>query len=78
MLLRMLGTAQTHLREHMTIDIKRKRGRGVSHIFLHGFDVISALDRGDGVGMAQIMKSGFRCPDPLYDALEAVIYGAVC
>ena len=28
MLLRVLGASQTHLRKHMTVDIKRKRSSG--------------------------------------------------
>ena len=76
-LLHTVGAGLFHLLRDVAVNIERKRGSCVPEVFLHGFDVISALDRDNSIGMAQIMKSGFRCPDPLYDALEAIIYGAV-
>ena len=76
-LLHTVGAGLFHLLRDVAVNIERKRSSCMPEIFLHGFDVISALDRNNSIGMAQIMKSGFRCPDPLYDALEAVIYGAV-
>ena len=42
----------------MAVDVKRKRGCGVSEISLHGLDVVAGLKRGNGIAMPQIMQSG--------------------
>ena len=47
-----------HLIRNMSINIECEGCRGMSEIFLNGFDVVSALDRGHRIGVAQIMKSG--------------------
>ena len=47
----------------MTVDIKGKGGGRMTKITLHGFDVIAALDRGNGESMTQIVEACDRCAD---------------
>lgn len=45
----------------MTVDIKGEGGSCMTEIALHGFDVIAALDRGNGESMTQIVEACGRC-----------------
>lgn len=47
----------------MTVDIKGESGGRVTEIALHGFDVVAALDRGNGESMTQIVEACGRCAD---------------
>lgn len=47
----------------MTVDIKSKGGGRVTEIFLHGLNVVAALDRGNGEGVTQIVEACGRCAD---------------
>jgi len=47
----------------MTVDIKSKGGSRMTEIALHGFDVVAALDRGNGESMTQIVEACGRCAD---------------
>ena len=49
----------------MAVDIQCKDRRGVAQVFLHGLDVIPALDRSHGVAVAQIVETGLRAA-PLF------------
>jgi hypothetical protein len=62
-----------HLIRNMSINIECEGCCGMSEIFLNGFDVVSALDRGHRIGVAQIMKSGVGQAKFLHNALKAVI-----
>ena len=66
-----------HLVRYMSINIECEGCCGMSEIFLNGFDVVSALDRGHRIGVAQIMKSGVGQAKFLHYALKAVIDGSV-
>lgn len=52
-----------HLLRDVSVDIQRKRSGCVSKIFLHGLNVVAALDRGNGESMTQIVEACGRCAD---------------
>ena len=41
----------------MAVDVKRKRGGGVTNVLLYGFDVVTILQREHGVGMPKVVKT---------------------
>lgn len=47
----------------MTVDIKSKGGSCMTEIALHSFDIVTALDRGNGESMTQIVEACDRCAD---------------
>ena len=49
----------------------------MTEIFLHGLDVVAALDRGNGKGVTQIVKTSGWCPNVSDNAFEAVIHGSI-
>lgn len=49
-----LGALATHLVGDMAIDVQGEDRRGVAQVFLHGLDVVPALDGGHGVAVPQI------------------------
>ena len=44
----------------MAVDVKRKRGGGVTDVLLYGFDVVTILQREHGCGADGIKKSAGR------------------
>ena len=66
-----------HLIRNMSINIECEGCRGMSEIFLNGFYVVSALDRGHRIGVTKIMKSGVGQPKFLHYTLKTVIDGSV-
>lgn len=53
-----VGTFALHLVSHMAVYVQRKGGCGVTQIALHGLDVVPGADRGNGVGVTQVMETG--------------------
>ena len=72
-----LCAVSLHLLRDVSVNIQRKRGGSVSEVFLHGLDVITALDRGNGEGVTQIVEACGRCANVSNDTLEAVIHGSI-
>ena len=61
----------------MTVDVKGESGGRVTEIFLHGLNVVIALDRGNGESMTQIVEACGRCADVSDDTLEAVVHSSI-
>ena len=59
------------------VDIQRKRGRGVTEIFLYGFDIIPVFKGRNCVAVSEVMKTHIFHANRLDDAFEAVIDGAM-
>ena len=59
----------------MTIDIQREGRCRVPQISLHRFDIISVLERQNGVGMTKIMHPGIGSADRCCQLLEVIVYG---
>ena len=76
-LLHTVSTIPPHLSRDMAVNVQSKRSRGVAQIFLHRFDVITAFDCHDSIGMSEVMKSGVRGADFAHDPLETIIDGAI-
>ena len=49
----------------------------MTEIFLHGLNVVAALDRGNGEGVTQIVEARGRCADVSDDTLEAVVHSSI-
>lgn len=49
----------------------------MTQVFLHRFDVITAFDRHNSIGVSEVMKTGSRRANLVHDPLEAIIDGAV-
>lgn len=58
-----LGTCGSHVICKVTVDVQSERCRGMAEIFVHGLNVVAALDRGNGESMTQIMEACDRCAD---------------
>lgn len=53
-----VGTFALHLVGHMTIHVQRKGRCGVAQISLHRLDVVPGSNRGNGVGVTQVVETG--------------------
>lgn len=53
-----IGTFALHLVGHMAVYVQRKGRCGVAQISLHCLDVVPGADRGDCVGVTQVMETG--------------------
>lgn len=53
-----VGTFALHLVSHMTIHVQRKGRCGVAQVPLHRLDVVPGADRGDCVGVTQVVETG--------------------
>ena len=53
-----VGTFALHLVSHMAVYVQRKGRCGVAQITLHGLDVVASADRGDCVGVTQVVETG--------------------
>lgn len=73
-----VGTFALHLVGHMAIHVQRKGGSGVAQISLHCFDVISGADRGNGVGVTQVVETGIGTTNGRNNALVLTIDGRLC
>ena len=49
----------------------------MAEVFLDGFDIVAALDRGHRIGMPQIVETGLRQAKLGHNALEAIVHGTV-
>ena len=49
----------------------------MTEIFLHGLDVVAALDRDNGESMTQIVEARGWCTNVSNDTLEAVVRGSI-
>ena len=70
-----VGTVLFHTFRNMTIDIQREGRCRMPQISLHRFDIISVLERQDGVGMTKIMHPGVGSADRYRQLLEVIVYG---
>ena len=57
-MLHAVGTFALHLVSHMAVYVQRKGRCGVAQITLHRLDVVPGADRGDCVGVAQVVETG--------------------
>ena len=69
------GALAAHLVGDMAVDIQCKDRRGVAQVFLHGLDIVPALDRGHGVAVAQIVAPGLRAADGGHQLFESLVDG---
>ena len=53
-----VGTFALHLVGHMAVYVQRKGRCGVAPITLHRLDIVAGADRGNGVGVTQIVEMG--------------------
>ena len=53
-----VGTFALHLVSHMAVYVQRKGRCGVTQISLHGLDIVAGADRGDCVGVTQVVETG--------------------
>ena len=53
-----VGTFAFHLVCHMAIYVQCEGGSGVAQISLHCLDVVPGADRGDSVGVTQVVETG--------------------
>ena len=62
------------------VNVKRHLCRFVSEVVLDGFHVCAGSQRGDGIGMAQIMRVQIRLADSRSGGFHCVVYSprAVC
>ena len=66
-------TFPLHLIRHMAVHIQRKRGGGVAQITLHCLDVVSGADRGNCVGVTQIVETGVGTTNGRNNALVLAV-----
>ena len=53
-----VGTFALHLAGHMAVYVQRKGRCGVAQITLHRLDIVASADRGDCVGVTQVVETG--------------------
>lgn len=53
-----VGTFALHLVSHMAVYVQRKGRCGVTQITLHRLDIVASADRGDCVGVTQVVETG--------------------
>lgn len=53
-----VGTFALHLVSHMAVYVQRKGGCGVTQITLHRLDIVPGSNRGNGVGVTQVVETG--------------------
>lgn len=53
-----VGTFALHLIGHMAIHVQCKGCCGVTQITLHCLDIVASADRGDCVGVTQVVETG--------------------
>lgn len=71
------GALLAHLLADVTVDVQRKGRRGVTEVFLEGFDIHTAFQTDHRVGVPQIVDPGLRRADLRRQPLEAVVDGPV-
>ena len=69
------GALAAHLVGDMAVDIQCKDRRGVAQVFLHGLDIVPALDRGHGVAVPQIVDPGLRAANGSHQLFEILVDG---
>ena len=52
------GNVLLHLVGHMAIYVQCEGGSGVAQVPLHRLDIVAGADRGNGVGVTQIVEMG--------------------
>ena len=57
----------------MAVDVKRKRGGGVTNVLLYGFDVVTILQREHGVGMPKVVKTSICHTEIRNNFLEMLV-----
>ena len=73
-----VGTFTLHLVSHMTIYVQHKGRCGVAQVPLHRLDVVSGADRGNCVGVTQVVETGIGTTDGRNNALVLTIDGRLC
>ena len=53
-----VGTFALHLVSHMAVYVQRKGRCGVTQITLHRLDIVASADRGNCIGVTQVMETG--------------------
>ncbi len=61
----------------MTVDVKRKCGRGVANVSLYRFDVIAILEQNRSESMSHIVEASFWNSNRIHDFLEMFVHGMV-
>ena len=73
-----VGTFALHLVSHMAIHVQRKGGCGVTQITLHRLDVVPGSNRGNGVGVTQVVETGIGTTHGCNDALVLAVDCRLC
>ena len=53
-----VSTFALHLVSHMAVYVQRKGRCGVAQVPLHRLDIVASADRGDCVGVTQVVETG--------------------
>lgn len=61
----------------MTVHIQCEGGGGVAQITLHRLNVVSGADRGNGVGVAQVVESGIGAAYSRHNAFVLAVNGGL-
>ena len=73
-----VGTFTLHLVSHMAIHVQRKGRCGVTQITLHRLDIVASADRGDCVGVTQVVETGIGTTDGRDDTLVLAVDCWLC
>ena len=57
-MLHAVSTFALHLVSHMAVCVQCEGGSGVAQISLHRLDIVAGADRGDCVGVTQVVETG--------------------
>ena len=68
-----VGAILLHLVRDVSVDVQREGCSGVAEVSLHGFDIVSRLQRRYSVGMPHIVESDIRCANLGNDLFEVVV-----
>ena len=62
----------------MAVYVQRKGRCGVAQITLHRLDIVAGADRGDCVGVTQVVETGIGTTDGCNDALVLAVDCRLC
>ena len=68
-----VGAFALHLVSHMAVYVQRKGRCGVTQISLHCLDVVAGADRGDSVGVTQVVETGIGTTNGRNNALVLAV-----
>ena len=72
-LLHTLGACLFHRLGHVAVDVEREPGSMVPKILLQRFYIVTALECGYSVAVAQVVETGFLHPQLLYNSFVVAV-----